>query len=392
MATLTKGKTFTNGELVTPQKLHELVDLGSVANIVNADISAAAAIADTKLAQITTAGKVANSATTATNASTPNAIVARDGSGNFSAGTITANLTGNVTGNASTATTATNALAVIQPFTQPTTFVVNSSSDAVRITQTGTGKCLSVEDSTNPDASPFVVDTNGSVGIGTATPTAKLHVESTGFSGARALFKSSDAGNYITVQGVDAVGTNDSAFINFEDGDIAHGAFIGLTGQATGQSGNLRFYTGGNAGGTRMVITRFGNVGIGIAEPTAKLHVESTGFSGARALFRSVDSGNYITIQGADAAGINDSAYVSFSDGNDANVAFIGITGQNQGQSGDFRIFTGGNTGGERMRITKQGKIRVTLPTYANNAAAITGGLVTNDMYKTATGELRIVV
>jgi hypothetical protein len=107
MATITKGKTFTNGELVTPQKLHELVDLGSVANIVNADISAAAAIADTKLAQITTAGKVANSATTATNASTANAIVARDGSGNFSAGTITANLTGN----ASTATTATTAAA-----------------------------------------------------------------------------------------------------------------------------------------------------------------------------------------------------------------------------------------------------------------------------------------
>jgi hypothetical protein len=40
----------------------------------------------------------------ATNANTANKVVARDGSGNFSAGTITANLTGNVTGNASTAT------------------------------------------------------------------------------------------------------------------------------------------------------------------------------------------------------------------------------------------------------------------------------------------------
>jgi microcystin-dependent protein len=104
MATLTKGKTFVNGELVTPANLHQMVDAATVANIVNADIAAAAAIADTKLAQIATLGKVANSATTATNASTANAIVARDGSGNFSAGTITANLTGNVTGNASTAT------------------------------------------------------------------------------------------------------------------------------------------------------------------------------------------------------------------------------------------------------------------------------------------------
>ena len=32
------------------------------------------------------------------------------------------------------------------------------------------------------------------------------------------------------------------------------------------------------------------------------------------------------------------------------------------------------------------------LSIYANNAAAITGGLVENDVYKTATGELRIVV
>ena len=53
----------------------------------------------------------------ATNANTASTIVARDASGNFSAGTITANLTGNVTGNltgnvtgnADTATTATNA-------------------------------------------------------------------------------------------------------------------------------------------------------------------------------------------------------------------------------------------------------------------------------------------
>ena len=68
-------------------------------SIVNADISASASIADTKLAQITTTSKVANSATTATELAGNNTIVARDGSGNFAAGTITASLSGNVTGN-----------------------------------------------------------------------------------------------------------------------------------------------------------------------------------------------------------------------------------------------------------------------------------------------------
>ena len=62
--------------------------------IVNADISSSAAIADSKLATISTAGKVDNTATSATASAGNNTIVARDGSGNFAAGTITANLTG----------------------------------------------------------------------------------------------------------------------------------------------------------------------------------------------------------------------------------------------------------------------------------------------------------
>jgi hypothetical protein len=35
---------------------------------------------------------------------------------------------------------------------------------------------------------------------------------------------------------------------------------------------------------------------------------------------------------------------------------------------------------------------RISVPTYSNNAAAIAGGLSVNDIYKTTTGELRIVV
>ena len=57
--------------------------------IINADIKSDAAIADTKLATISTAGKVNNSATTATAANTGSAIIARDASGNFAGGTFT---------------------------------------------------------------------------------------------------------------------------------------------------------------------------------------------------------------------------------------------------------------------------------------------------------------
>jgi hypothetical protein len=53
------------------------------------------AISDTYLQTITTVGKVANSATTATSSNTPSTIVLRNGSGGFSAGIITASLDGN---------------------------------------------------------------------------------------------------------------------------------------------------------------------------------------------------------------------------------------------------------------------------------------------------------
>lgn len=61
----------------------------SYSTIVNADVSASAAIVDTKLATIATAGKVSNSATTASSANTANAVVSRDASGNFSSGNVT---------------------------------------------------------------------------------------------------------------------------------------------------------------------------------------------------------------------------------------------------------------------------------------------------------------
>ena len=57
MATLSKGHTFSGGETVTAAKLNALVDSATISNIVNAEINASAAIAHTKLASIT-AGQV----------------------------------------------------------------------------------------------------------------------------------------------------------------------------------------------------------------------------------------------------------------------------------------------------------------------------------------------
>jgi len=61
------------------------------------------------------------------------------------------------------------------------TISASSSSDALRITQTGAGNALVVEDSANPDSTPFIVTADGSVGVGTSSMTGKFNA--TGSSG-----------------------------------------------------------------------------------------------------------------------------------------------------------------------------------------------------------------
>ena len=65
-------------------------------------------------------------------------------------------------------------------------FSGNSSSDLVRITQTGSGNAFVVEDNTNPDSTPFVINNNGRICIGT-----------TGTSNSTVIdFKSNEQTNY----------------------------------------------------------------------------------------------------------------------------------------------------------------------------------------------------
>jgi hypothetical protein len=55
-------------------------------------------------------------------------------------------------------------------FSAVQTVSVNSTSPALRVTQTGTGHSLLVEDSTNPDTTPFVITNTGATVIGGLSP------------------------------------------------------------------------------------------------------------------------------------------------------------------------------------------------------------------------------
>lgn len=58
----------------------------------------------------------------------------------------------------------------VQTFTaSPIISVTDNTNAALRVTQLGTGLALRIEDSTNPDSTPVVVDASGQMGVGTTT-------------------------------------------------------------------------------------------------------------------------------------------------------------------------------------------------------------------------------
>lgn len=129
----------------------------------------------------------------------------------------------------------------------------NTPTPALKITQTGTGPVLRVQDSADPDATPFIIDNAGSVGIGTATPTQKLDV----YTDAAA------ASTIVTRNTVSSLNFTMSA-----SGD----AQVTQTGAYS-----LQFATSNTE---RVRVTDTGNMGVGVSTPIGRLHV-----AGGRALF-----------------------------------------------------------------------------------------------------------
>jgi hypothetical protein len=181
----------------------------------------------------------------------------------------------------------------------PSVISVNSTSDALRITQTNlTGNALVVEDSTNPDATPFIIDASGSLFIGDGTsytmgnaPKVQLSSVSGGGSSINAITwsatgspqysfgrsRGTTTGSYTAVQAGDELGT--ISFYGSDGSALDRGAYI--TGVADGTPAStfvparLAFFTGTSAANPaeRMRIDSSGHVGIGVTAPTAALHL-----------------------------------------------------------------------------------------------------------------------
>ena len=161
--------------------------------------------------------------------------------------------------------------------------VADLNYDAVRITQTGTGNALVVEDSTNPDATSFIVNKDGNVGINKNLPTFPLDVNGDINTTGKLRFNSTskyigfESGSYV-LPGADL---NINGFKAITVGNFNTYAPT-LTG--TGASGlwditvaDATYSTGSRANtftvGTAAKFVQNGNFGINKASPQAKLDV-----------------------------------------------------------------------------------------------------------------------
>jgi hypothetical protein len=127
-------------------------------------------------------------------------------------------------------------------------------------------------------------------------------------------------------------------------------------------------------------ITSTGDVGIGTTTPTEKLDVNGRIITKALLVNATTGEG-YIEVGGPTGAFIDLKS--PYSDDIDLRLGTNGTGGYiSTSGNGVIFLFPGGSG------CVQIGNIR----TYADNAAAVTGGLAVNSVYKTSTGELRIVV
>ena len=191
-----------------------------------------------------------------------------------------------------------------------------------------------------------------------------------------------------------------------------HAGFTGAEGEVTVDTDKdtVIVHDGSTAGGHELAKTADA-----YTHPNHTGDVTSTG-DGATVIADNAVTANKIADNAVTPAKLDDTQLYTvnglISDGTNIIINNTAVTGagvrfdktNNASPLGQMDLFvdgTGGlqftapekTSGANLMTLKNSGVLRLLLcPTYADNSAAISGGLVSGDIYKTSTGELRIVV
>ena len=135
----------------------------------------------------------------------------------------------------------------------------------LHISNLTTSNSFLVEDSTNPDISPFVIDNSGNIGAGILTPTAKVHILSTlaGLDSFLVEDTTSDTSPFVI---------KDNGHVGI--GLLTPGAKVHINNNAAGVISFL-VEDDTNPDTTPFVIDTIGNVGVGLLTPGAKVHINN---------------------------------------------------------------------------------------------------------------------
>ena len=164
--------------------------------------------------------------------------------------------------------------------------VTDNTNAALRITQLGTGNALLVEDTTNPDASPFVVAADGDVFIGSSTSipgafsdTGKLQVSQNSGEAVQQNFSFVNSTNgsflYLNKSRSGTLGTNTIV----QSGDNLGGlVFAGADGTTYHRAAQIAAEVDGTPGTNDMPGRLiFSTTADGASSPTERMRISSTG-------------------------------------------------------------------------------------------------------------------
>jgi hypothetical protein len=188
------------------------------------------------------------------------------------------------------------------------------------------------------------IDSSGNVGVGTSSPSTKLHLEGTDSSPTALRLTNTTAST-------------------------------GKSWQITSTNAGLLQLATIPGVADYLTVNSSGNVGVGTSSPSARLQVANATSSGT-VIFQHPGNASFGTILTLETTGGTDDPVLSFKNYNGGSPVYYGISGTD---NGSLAFKSGASTGGfgaERMRIDSSGNLRINSTTgsgrvyiYENNAA-----------------------